>query len=145
VENVHYKLKNIENEGHVNIATVGEKPMKFLGSEVTKENTPVAMFASLFSKLKSKLENIEKSTLRGELKVSIYSRYSLPSMRFYLSVHQMHQTQMTELDNLAKKYLKNGLGSRQTASQTYLYSILICWPSKHRLKCIWRRTPVTML
>ena len=110
VENVHFNLKDIDNEGQVNIATVEEKPMKFLGSEVTSENTPAAMFASLFSKLKSKLENINKSTLRGEYKVNIYSRYSLPSMRFYLSVHQMHWTHMTELDNLAKKYLKNWLG-----------------------------------
>ena len=137
VENIHFKLKDTINGSSVIIATVEEKPMKFLGSEVTSVNTPAAMFVKLFSKLETMLENINNSTLRGEYKVNIYSRYSLPSMRFYLSVHQMHQTQMSQLDNLAKKYLKKWLAIQthgvtdisifhpymlaiKTPSQTYL-------------------------
>jgi hypothetical protein len=54
-----------------------DKPMKFLGSEVTGTNTPSAMFASLLSKLKHKLENIDRSTLRGDIN-AIY----IPSMPY---------------------------------------------------------------
>ena len=68
------------------------------------------MFVSLFSKLKEKLENIEKSTLRGEYKAAIYSSYALPSLRFYFSVHQIHKTHEEKLDFLAKQYLKKWLG-----------------------------------
>ena len=80
--------------------------MKFLGSEVTDENSPHAMSASLYSKLEIKLENIDNSTLRGEYKANIYARYALPSLRYYMSVHHIHKTHQDKLDNLAKKYLK---------------------------------------
>ena len=49
------------------------------------------MFESIFAKLKVKLDNIEKVSLRGEFKTNIYSRYAMPSMRLYFSVHQLHQ------------------------------------------------------
>lgn len=92
------------------IDSVIEKPLKFLGSEVCGLNTPSAMFASTFEKLKQKLENIDKSTLRGEFKTKIYARYALPSLRFYFSVHQLHQGHEDKLDNLARSYLKKWLG-----------------------------------
>ena len=106
--NIQYK---IEDKGgiEVNIASVVDNPMKFLGSEVSATNTPLAMFASVYSKLEAKLENISKSTLRGEHKLNIYSRYALPSMRFYFSVHQMHNTHMDKLDTLARTHIKKWL------------------------------------
>ena len=47
--------------------------------------------------------------VRGEYKVAIYSRYVLPSLRFHLSVHNVHQTHLDKLDHLAKTYLKKWL------------------------------------
>lgn len=38
--------------------------------------------------------------------MAIYSRYALPSMRYFMSVHHIHKTHMEELDNMARKYLK---------------------------------------
>ena len=64
------------------------------------------MFASIHLKLKTKLENINKSTLRGEYKANIYARYALPSIRYYMSVHHIHKTHEEQLDSLARKYLK---------------------------------------
>ena len=84
--------------------------MKFLGSVVGAVNTPSAMSAEIISKLKTKLENISKSTLRGEFKLNIYTRYALPSMRYFLAVHQMHETSMTKLDSLVKQHVKQWLG-----------------------------------
>ena len=77
--------------------------MKFLGSVVAGENNPSAMFVSLQAKLKLKLENIDKSTLRGEYKVNIYSRYVLPSLRFFFSVHQLHKTHEEKLNQIIFK------------------------------------------
>ena len=93
----------------MNIASVVDKPLKFLGSEVTSENTQSAMFALINKKLNEKLENIDKSSLRGEYKLNIYTRFALPSMRYYFSVHQLHQTHMNQLDNSVKKYVKKWL------------------------------------
>ena len=92
------------------IASVVDEPMKFLGSEIAGVNTPSEMAASITLKLKTKLENIDRSTLRGEYKANIYSQYALPSMRYYLNVHQLHQCHMNQLDSVAKTFLKKWLG-----------------------------------
>ena len=47
--------------------------------------------------------------VRGEHKLAIYERHALPSMRYHLSIHDMHTTHLTELDNIAKKYVKKWL------------------------------------
>ena len=57
----------------------------------------------------NKLENLDKCLIRGEYKVAIYSRYLLPSLRFHMSVHSIHQTHLDKLDHLARKYLKSWL------------------------------------
>ena len=80
--------------------------MKFLGSEVPEDNSPHAMFVKIHSKLETKLDNINKCTLRGEYKANIYARYALPSIRYYMSVHNIHNTHQEQLDSLARKYLK---------------------------------------
>ena len=90
----------------VNILSVLDKHMKFLGSEVTGDNSESAMFSIMKTKLETKLENINKSTLRGEYKLKIYSQYALSSMRYFMSVHHINKTHMDNLDSLARKYLK---------------------------------------
>ena len=107
--NIPFYLKTNNND-KVIISSVIDQPLKFLGSEVTETNTPSAMFSSLLLKLKHKLENIDNSTLRGEYKVNIYSRYALPSLRFYFSVHHMHQTHEDKIDALVRLYIKKWLG-----------------------------------
>ena len=49
----HFTLNNSGKP--VNIISVIEKPMKFLGSEITKDNTTSAMFVTMKSKLENKL------------------------------------------------------------------------------------------
>ena len=71
--------------------------------------SPSAMAALLEEKLETKLRNIDKSSLRGEHKVSIYSRYALPSLRFYMSVHHIHKVHQEKLDTIARRYLKSWL------------------------------------
>ena len=106
--NIQFQIH--DNVGNpVKIASVIEKPLKFLGSEVTADNTPNAMFAFICSKLKEKLKNIGNSSLRAEYKLNIFSRYTLPSMRYYLSVHQLHKTHMNDLDDIVRKNIKSWL------------------------------------
>ena len=98
-----------ENGEKQPIELIKNKPQKFLGSIVTALNKPQEMFEFLFEKLSKKLQNIDKSSLRGEYKMKIYSRYALISMRYHLSVHDIHKTHLDKLDNVAKKYLKKWL------------------------------------
>ena len=67
------------------------------------------MFEFLSQKLKKKLQNIDDSSLRGEHKLKIYSRYALISMRYHLSVHDIHKTHLDNLDNIARKFIKKWL------------------------------------
>ena len=67
------------------------------------------MFEFLYEKFEAKLKNIDSCFLRGEYKLNIYSRYALISMRYHLSVHDLHTTHLTQLDSLARKYLKKWL------------------------------------
>jgi hypothetical protein len=108
--NINFQLRNKASEDPIKILSILDNPMKFLGSEVTGDITPHAMFVFLSSKLSTKLDNIDKSTLRGEYKLNIYRRFALPSIRFYFSVHHIHKTHMNELDGLVRKYIKKWLG-----------------------------------
>ena len=102
---------NLTNEAgnKVIISSVLVKPLKFLGAMITESNTPSAKFELIHDKLKAKLNNIDKSTLRGEHKLAIYSRYALPSMRFFMSVHHINKGHQETLDLTARKYLKSWL------------------------------------
>ena len=95
-----------ENGERQPIELIKNKPQKFLGSIVTALNKPQDMFDFLFEKLNKKLQNIDNSSLRGEYKMKIYSRYALISMRYHLSVHDIHKTHLDKLDSIARKYLK---------------------------------------
>ena len=132
--NVQFHLKNRTSEKPVNILSVLDKPLKFLGSEVTSDNTPSAMYVFLNSKLTTKLENIDKCTLRGEYKLNIYRRYALPSIRFYFSVHNIHKTHLENLDNQARKFIKKWLGIQRNgvsdASVFHPYMLGVKMPSQ---------------
>ena len=92
------------------IELVKNKPLKFLGSNVTALNKPNEMFQFLSEKFETKLKNIDSCYLRGEHKLKIYSNYALTSMRYHFSVHDVHKTHLDKLDSIARKYLKKWLG-----------------------------------
>jgi hypothetical protein len=68
--------------------------------------TPNDNFKHFQKIIEEKLDNIDKSKLRGEFKLSIYERYALPSLRFHLSIHDLHKTHLEALDKLSKKFIK---------------------------------------
>ena len=99
-----------KNGTKVPLKTMEDDPHMFLGSTITHRNTPADHLIFLKGCLEEKLENLDtKCHVRGEYKVATYSRYILPSLRFHLSVHNIHQTHIDILDNLASKYLKKWL------------------------------------
>ena len=97
--NIQFHFKTNTNKV-VPISSVIEKTMKFLGSVVQEDNSPHAMFATLSQKLESKLDNIDKSSLRGKYKANIDVRYALTSLRYFMSVHHIHKTHEEKLDNI---------------------------------------------
>ena len=78
-----------------------DDPHKFLGSSITKSNSPADHFSFLKEKLVCKLKKINETRVRGEYKIVVYSRYILPSLHFHFSVHNINKT------HLARKFLKS--------------------------------------
>ena len=58
-------------------------------------------FELLESKVKEKLQNLEKMAVRNEFKLEIYKSYVLPSLRFLLTVHDLPITHLKKLDAVA--------------------------------------------
>ena len=101
--NVKFELKSSEETGEkVYISTVRDNPHKFLGATVTYTNTPKEYYDQFHKILSDKLTNIDKSRVRGEHKLAIYERYALPSMRYHLSIHNLHKTHLDGLDKIAR-------------------------------------------
>ena len=109
VKNIQFYLKDKQGN-KIPISTMEDDPGKFLDSTVTHRNTPADHFNFLNSKLEKKLSNLDSTEVRGEFKAAVYQRYILPSMRFHLSVHNIHQTHLMALDHTAKRFLKKWLG-----------------------------------
>ena len=106
-KNVNFVLKEgREGKLAVHIDTVHTNPHKFLGATVTINNTPKEYFNILKTILTDKLNNIDRSLVKGEHKLAIYERHALPSMRYHLSIHNLHQTHLDALDMIAETMLK---------------------------------------
>ena len=110
VVNVKFVLTDPSDiNSKVHIETVHERPHKFLGSTITKMNYPNDFFKYFKEVIEEKVKNIDNSKIRGEHKLSIYERYTLPSMRFHLAIHDIHTTHLDQLDNVVKKNIKKWL------------------------------------
>jgi hypothetical protein len=67
------------------------------------------------------LKSIDTTNIRDEYKVKIFSRYLVPSLSFFLSVHDLTATDLGKLDALAVKYLKSWLGLVRPATVGFLF------------------------
>ena len=89
---------------NVQLETLEADPHKFLGCVITHNNSAKDHLDFLKTKLTSKLENLDKTVVRPEYKVAVYSRYALPSLRYHLTVHTLHQCHMVD-QRFPKKWL----------------------------------------
>ena len=70
----------------------------------------------MLDKLNMKLINLNNSKVRGEYKVAVFDRYLVPLMKYHLTVDSLNKTHLEQLDQTARKYMKEWLGipSRHT-------------------------------
>ena len=75
------------------IRTLREKPHRhFLGAQICFSGKTSEVLQYVYSEIKTKLERIDRSLVRPESKVVIYTRHMQPSVRFLLTVHSLHKT-----------------------------------------------------
>ena len=68
------------------------------------------VFGMMKETLEKVLNNINEVNIRNEYKLRILTGYALPSLRYMLTVHDLHDTHLKSLDTLLDKYIKQWIG-----------------------------------
>ena len=92
------------------IASVQNNPIKFLGSHITFKMKTSKTYDFIRDKVDSTLTNIDSVNIKNEYKLKILNDYALSSMRYMLTVHDLHATHLGQLDTLLDKYIKKWMG-----------------------------------
>ena len=98
-----------------------KKDHKFLGSLITLHIKDYDIFVYIWDMIKEGLSNIENTHIRNEYKLKIYSRYFLPSLRFHLTVNDMSQCHLDELDSITSRTIKKWAGLPHPGTVAFLY------------------------
>jgi len=114
-ETLHFDIEGYK------VPSIAEEEQKFLGRVLFFSGKSSECFDLLESKIREKLENLNKSAVRNEFKLEIYKIYVLPSIRFLLTVHDLPITHLEKLDAVADKYLKNWAGLPRCATTAILH------------------------
>ena len=105
------------NLGDTEIGSIlHDKYHKFLGGFYTFDFSVTSVAAVIKERVSDQLKNIDNLLIRNEFKARIYMDYLLGSLRFVLSVHDLHAAQLKDLDALSHRYLKKWLGLPRGAS-----------------------------
>ena len=88
-----------------------ESGHKQLGQFVTFTDSNKEKFDFVKEKLQSKLSNVtEKAMVPGEFKLAVYEHYILPSVRYFLTVHNLLKTDLEVLDTITRAHIKLWIG-----------------------------------
>ena len=101
--------------------SVTDNRFKFLGSLVTDNDNSRSVYEYLSEIITSGLRNIDASSVRSEYKLEIYSRYFLPSLRFHVTVNDLCQSHLKQLDALTNRYAKKWSGLAHPATLAMLH------------------------
>ena len=110
---VEFSLLEVSEQNvsrRVVLKSLKDEPHKFLGQTLTFRNTAKDHFEFLLELLSTKMKNLDEVSVRSEYKLATYDRYLLPSLRYHLSIHNIHQTHLDQLDMAANRCLKKWAG-----------------------------------
>ena len=103
------------------VPSILHEEQKFLGKLQFFHGKSQNTFEHLRDTFKEKLDNIDNLLIRNEQKMWIYQHYFLPSIKFLLTVHEMTQTHVRELDAFTRVYLKRWSGLPPSATNLVLH------------------------
>ena len=94
-EIIHFNI-----DGNI-VPSIAEEEQKFLGRVIFYSGKSKDCFDLLKTKIKEKVDNLDKTQVRPEFKLELYKIYILPSIRFLLTVHDLSHSHLLQLDGLA--------------------------------------------
>ena len=103
------------------VPSIAEEEQKFLGRVLFFQGKSQQCFDLLKEKLKVKIDNLDNTAVRSEFKLEIYKIYILPSIRFLLTVHDLPETHLLQLDTMVDQYLKKWAGLPKCATNAILH------------------------
>ena len=106
--------------GGTPVASIRDKE-RFLGKVIFFHGKSDETFSYIRDILKEGLDNIEKSMVRNEYKLWMYSQYFLPSKCFILTIYTLTDTQLKLLDTLTDKSVKKWAGLPPSATNAILH------------------------
>ena len=98
------------------IPSIANEEQKFLGRILFYNGKSEECFSLLKETIQTKLENLNKTSIRNEYKLEIYQMYILPSLRFLLTVHDLPQSYLLKLDTMTDQYIKSWAGLPRSAT-----------------------------
>jgi len=107
--------------GLENIPSIKSEEQKFLGRLLFFNGKGKETLSHIKSELTRRLSNLNKTKIRQEFKLAIYSRYILPSMRYLLTVHDLNKSSLNELDNITAREIKQWAGLPKCATRTIIH------------------------
>ena len=114
-EIVHFSI------GDKIVPSIAEEEQKFLGRVLFFEGKSQQCFDLLKEKVLEKINNLDNTAVRSEFKLEIYKIYILPSIRFLLTVHDLSETHLLQLDRIVDQYLKKWAGLPKCATNAILH------------------------
>ena len=99
------------------IPSIRHEDQKFLGKLLFFQTKSADTLHHIKDEIETKLLNIDNTKVRSEYKIWIYKYYFLPSIRFFLTVHDLPKTALETLDKATAKYLKKWLGLPNSATK----------------------------
>ena len=107
--------------GNDNIPSIYHEDQKFLGKLLFFNGKSKDTFDHIKSEIETRLQRLEETEIRNEYKLWIYKHYTLPSIRFLLSVHDITKTDLSKLDSLCNKHVKKWTGLPPCATNTIFH------------------------
>ena len=103
------------------IPSIFHEEQKFLGKLLFFSGKSSETFNYMKNELKTRLDRINETEIRQEYKLWIYKHYTLPSIRFLLTVHDITKTDLQKLDNFCHKYMKKWAGIPPCATNSVFH------------------------
>ncbi len=92
-----------------------------IDSTITFTGNQSDTYKVIYDHFHTRLTRIDDLEIRNEYKLNMYNKYLLPASRFILTIHELSVTNLTKLEALTHKFLKNWSGLSSSASISVLH------------------------
>ena len=106
----------------VPVTSITEKPIRYLGKLYNKTLNDQEQAREVFAELKQGLKKIEKEVIPGRYKAWMFQHMLLPRLMWPLTIYNIPESKVEEMQILITGHLKRWLGLPQSLSTACMYT-----------------------